>query len=100
MVCVMVSEDSDNQDAWDIAARAIAKGKLLSRLGPLLGYLGAFASLLLLISNLSDVVVVAYAMFSTIVWLLGGQTIGLFGLRGMMHGFETQNQVLDQDLED
>lgn len=99
MVCVMVSEDSDTQDAWDIAARAIAKGKLLSRLGPLVGYVGTFASLLLLVSNLSEEAIIVYAIVSAIVWLLGGQMIGLFGLRSMMHGFETQNWVLDQDTE-
>jgi hypothetical protein len=95
----MVIEDSDTEDAWDIVVRAISKGKLLSRLGPLFGYVGALTSLLFLVSNPSDVVVLVYAIFSTIVWLLGGQTIGLFGLRGMMHGFETQKWVIDQDTE-
>jgi hypothetical protein len=102
----MQNEDTDTQDAWDIATKAISRGKLVSVAGPVLSYVVAIGALFGVVDYLANVdgdlrvVGASMSLATAFASLVAGQIVGLYGLRSMMHGFQTQNWILNQDTDE
>jgi len=100
------SEDKEDQLEWNMATSAIRTGRLLKVVGSALSVLSVVSGLTLglvyLFAIKSD-----YAALGVVMSLVGivpsfamGQFLSLYGTRGVLHGIQVQNTILDLDTDE
>ncbi len=102
-----IKKDDNNQDQteWDMATSAIRTGHLLRATGSVLSALAVMCGVILAGLYLA-VMKGDYAAVGVVASLIGivptfalGQFISLYGTRGVLHGIQVQNTILDLDTE-
>ena len=99
-------DDKEEQLEWNMATSAIRTGRLLRAIGSVLSVLsvvsGVSLALVYMFAIKGD-----YATPGVVMSLVGivpafamGQFLSLYGTRGVLHGIQVQNTILDLDTED
>ena len=99
-------DDKEEQLEWNMATSAIRTGRLLRAIGSVLSVLSVVSGVSL---ALVDIFAIKgdYAAPGVVMSLVGivpafamGQFLTLYGTRGVLHGIQVQNTILDLDTED
>ena len=99
-------DDKEDQLEWNMATSAVRTGRLLRALGSVLSVLsivsGVSLALVYMFAIKGD-----YAAPGVVMSLVGivpafamGQFLSLYGTRGVLHGIQVQNTILDLDTDE
>jgi hypothetical protein len=99
-------DDTEDQLEWNMATSAIQTGRLLRAIGSVLSVLsvvsGVSLALVYMFAIKGD-----YAAPGVVMSLVGivpafamGQFLSLYGTRGVLHGIQVQNSILDLDTDE
>lgn len=98
--------DKEDQQEWNMAASAIAIGRVLRVLGNALSVLSVVGGVILAFMY-SAVMEGDHAVVGVVMSLIGivpsfafGQFLSLYGTRSVLHGIQVQNTILDLDTEE
>ena len=105
----MNTENIDNKEdqyVWNMAADAVLIGGRLKVIGSVLSVLSVVSGVLLALVYMFAIKG-DYAAPGVVMSLVGivpafamGQFLSLYGTRGVLHGIQVQNTILDLDTED
>ena len=100
------ADDKEEQLEWNMATSAIRTGRLLRAIGSVLSVLSVVSGLTLALVYMFAIKG-DYATPGVVMSLVGivpafamGQFLSLYGTRGVLHGIQVQNTILDLDTED
>ena len=105
MSAIQVKPD-DNQYAWDTAVSAINAGKIVRFFGNLITVLAIIAGIasatfyVIAVKGHVGMIGALSSLIAICPSVAAGQALALYGLRGIMHGFELQQKILDLDSEE
>jgi hypothetical protein len=98
-------DDTEDQLEWNMATSAIRTGRVLRAIGSVLSVLAVVSGTILAFMYLA-VFTSEYAALGVSMSLVGivpafamGQFLSLYGTRGVLHGIQVHNSVLDLDME-
>ena len=99
-------DDKEEQLEWNMATSAIRTGRLLRAIGSVLSVLsvvsGVSLALIYMFAIKGDYVApgVVMSLVGIVPAFAMGQFLSLYGTRGVLHGIQVQNTILDLDTED
>jgi hypothetical protein len=99
-------DDLEDQLEWNMATSAIRTGRLLRAIGSVLSVLSVVSGIILALMYLV-VMEGDYAVVGVVMSVVGivpafamGQFLSLYGTRGVLHGIQVQNTILDLDTDE
>ena len=99
-------DDLEDQLEWNMATSAIRTGRLLRAIGSVLSVLSVVSGIILALMYLG-VMEGDYAVVGVVMSVVGivpafamGQVLSLYGTRGVLHGIQVQNTILDLDTDE
>jgi hypothetical protein len=99
----MEQNSEENQFAWDMSVSAINTGKVLRILGLIISWLAVAVGLVtsafyvVKVKGTVGTIGALSSLLAVVPSFAFGQFISLYGTRGILHGIEVQNQILDLD---
>ena len=99
-------DDKEEQLEWNMATSAVRTGRVLRAMGSILSVLSVVSGLTLSLVYLFEIRG-DYAAMGVVMSLVGivpafalGQFLNLYGTRGVLHGIQVQNSILDLDTDE